>query len=587
MKHLSLIMSMLAAFALALSGCTESETARSLNRAEAVMEEHPDSALAILGAIPSADVNSSADRALHALLLTQAQIKNGHIVDNDSLINIAVRHYSDRDDSPRLMKSLFYKAQVEYNRGDMAAAIVPAIRARELATEFDDSYWRAKAAELISDIYSVSYYFDESIRHTQEAVEHYEKAGKIRNHRFSLCDLAIERSNNGQDNNANVALIDSIYNIAQSEPADAWLTVYCIEATVPMLLRLSRYKEAAAMEEKLDSLAERYHISPVHQAYKAEIALHLGNAEMALQENIKADSVSANASDKATVYRIYSDIYMAKGLVGKAKEYTDTILSLQNRTVEELLRQSVITEEKNLYNERSRRETEKSIKTRYVAVFGGFALLAIMAVSFLIFRMRMKLKNQQIENKIQEIILLTADNGRKDSIIESLSSSLSETLSKQEDDRLKWDKMNSDRLKNESRLKAQIEDLFKEQWHFLNSLCHDYFENKDSKNSKTHITRRIEESLNILRNPENISRLQESVNNNIDGIIDKLKTQCPFLKDSDVTFLSLIFAGLAPRVICMMVDIKLKSFYNKKKRLSDRILESDAQDKVWFILKMS
>ena len=157
MKHLSLIMSMLAAFALALSGCTESETARSLNRAEAVMEEHPDSALAILGAIPSADVNSSADRALHALLLTQAQIKNGHIVDNDSLINIAVRHYSDRDDSPRLMKSLFYKAQVEYNRGDMTAAIVPAIRARELATEFDDSYWRAKAAELISDIYSVSY----------------------------------------------------------------------------------------------------------------------------------------------------------------------------------------------------------------------------------------------------------------------------------------------------------------------------------------------------------------------------------------------------------------------------------------------
>ena len=260
---------------------------------------------------------------------------------------------------------------------------------------------------------------------------------------------SIERSNNGQDNNANVALLDSIYNIAQSEPADAWLTVYCIEATVPMLLRLSRYKEAAAMEEKLDSLAERYHISPVHQAYKAEIALHLGNAEMALQENIKADSVSANASDKATVYRIYSDIYMAKGLVGKAKEYTDTILSLQNRTVEELLRQSVITEEKNLYNERSRRETEKSIKTRYVAVFGGFALLAIMAVSFLIFRMRMKLKNQQIENKIQEIILLTADNGRKDSIIESLSSSLSETLSKQEDDRLKWDKMNSDRLKNE------------------------------------------------------------------------------------------------------------------------------------------
>ena len=78
MKSVFLVISVLAALITVLSGCTESETARSLDRAEAVMEEHPDSALAILGAIPSADVNSSADRALHALLLTQAQIKNRH-----------------------------------------------------------------------------------------------------------------------------------------------------------------------------------------------------------------------------------------------------------------------------------------------------------------------------------------------------------------------------------------------------------------------------------------------------------------------------------------------------------------------------
>ncbi len=178
MKSVFLVISVLAALITALSGCTESETARSLDRAEAVMEEHPDSALAILGAIPSADVNSSADRALHALLLTQAQIKNGHIVDNDSLINIAVRHYSDRDDSPRLMKSLFYKAQVEYNRGDMDCRNRPGHTRAGTRHRIDDSYWRAKAAELMADIYSVTHYKSEAVKYTEEAAEHYKKQGK-------------------------------------------------------------------------------------------------------------------------------------------------------------------------------------------------------------------------------------------------------------------------------------------------------------------------------------------------------------------------------------------------------------------------
>jgi len=49
----------------------------------------------------------------------------------------------------------------------MAAAIVPAIRARELATEFNDSYWRAKAAELMADIYSVTHYKSEAVKYTE------------------------------------------------------------------------------------------------------------------------------------------------------------------------------------------------------------------------------------------------------------------------------------------------------------------------------------------------------------------------------------------------------------------------------------
>lgn len=57
-----------------LSGCGSSATPV-LDRAEALMESHPDSALALLQALPSSRLSRSSDRARHALLLTQAKDK--------------------------------------------------------------------------------------------------------------------------------------------------------------------------------------------------------------------------------------------------------------------------------------------------------------------------------------------------------------------------------------------------------------------------------------------------------------------------------------------------------------------------------
>lgn len=61
---------------LLICSCTGSGEARcSLAEAETIMNERPDSALAILESIPSSGLRSDRDRALHALLLTQARSK--------------------------------------------------------------------------------------------------------------------------------------------------------------------------------------------------------------------------------------------------------------------------------------------------------------------------------------------------------------------------------------------------------------------------------------------------------------------------------------------------------------------------------
>ena len=40
------------------------------------------------------------------------------------------------------------------------------------------------------------------------------------------------------------------------------------------------------------------------------------------------------------------------------------------------------------------------------------------------------------------------------------------------------------------------------------------------------------------------------------------------------------------RAVCIFTNIKIKNFYNRRSRLKDRILASDALDKEYFVSKM-
>lgn len=579
MKHLSLIMSMLAAFALALSGCTESETARSLDRAEAVMEEHPDSALAILGAIPYADVNSSADRALHALLLTQAQIKNGHIVDNDSLINIAVRHYSDRDDSPRLMKSLFYKAQVEYNRGDMAAAIVPAIRARELATEFNDSYWRAKAAELMADIYSVTHYKSEAVKYTEEAAEHYKKAGKARNHLFALCDLAVVRSNDGVDDNKNIALLDSVRRIAINEPADTTLIVYADRTLFGMYVDSGRNDEAHRILEEMLSLKSHYFPDSEQYSYMSRLATNDGNDEEALQIIKTANDEATNTSQKVHVYVFYRDYHKSKGMSREAEAYTDSILTLQNMEVAAVLKQSVVSAQRDFFTARAEKEADKARLSAMTASALGILLAAVCIGFLLYYREKMRRKKAEIETMMLEAQSLSAQLDEKD---ESLQSAINE-LNKTRNDLKELSITVSDK---DSLLKTQTlltNSILEKRFQTLNALSKDYLTLTNQSSPRTGIVSDFKKELDIMANPESQAELERIVNNKHQGIITRLRNQLPKIKDQDIFFLTLIAAGVSRNAICIITKNKQANYYNKCSRLRRKIENSDSTDKQEFL----
>ncbi len=132
---------------LVLPSCTPKDVRDKLSEAESIMEEDPDSALHIINAIDTINLKSKKDWAKYALLNVQARTKTNEIITSDSLISRAVTYYQEKGDSPDLMKSLFYNADILYNQGRYTSSIYNSTQAYDLAKGFKDDYWIAKSAE--------------------------------------------------------------------------------------------------------------------------------------------------------------------------------------------------------------------------------------------------------------------------------------------------------------------------------------------------------------------------------------------------------------------------------------------------------
>lgn len=135
-------------------------------------------------------------------------------------------------------------------------------------------------------------------------------------------------------------------------------------------------------------------------------------------------------------------------------------------------------------------------------------------------------------------------------------------------------------------LENKVHALYGSRLDTLNMLCNEYFEKSGSEKVKITLYNEVEKHILALRDSKSVEELEKVVNTFLDNILVKIKDQIPELSRNDMTFLTYLYAGFAPRAICIFTDIKIKNFYNRRSRLKERILASDAQDKEYFVSKI-
>lgn len=149
-----------------------------LDRAEMVMNEHPDSALKILEPMDRQALETPERKARHALLLSQALDKNYIDVDNDSLIGEAVRYYSHHGKDEDRAKAHYYYAVVKGNASESGTAVKALLTAREYVEKTDDDRMKGLIYTYLGNLYYEQFCFDDAVTAYSEAADAFKKTNQ-------------------------------------------------------------------------------------------------------------------------------------------------------------------------------------------------------------------------------------------------------------------------------------------------------------------------------------------------------------------------------------------------------------------------
>lgn len=191
---------------ISLISCTSNETHMAtfqpeLAKAEAIMYEHPDSALHILQGIQPSSSSDNEQYATWALLMTQAQYKN-RIKQSDSLINIAYNYFINKDNAQRKAIVLYYKG-IFYNESHNTEEALQSFLEAATEVEKTDDY---QLAFLVNSEVGLIYLYrkltDYTMRYFEKA-HHYAELSRNQEYvAFSLIFIARTFSTKGEYNRA-------------------------------------------------------------------------------------------------------------------------------------------------------------------------------------------------------------------------------------------------------------------------------------------------------------------------------------------------------------------------------------------------
>lgn len=193
--------------------CTEnSELKKQFASAESLMNNHPDSALAVLRKINRSSLSSDKMKAKYALLMSQALDKNYIDTTSFDILQPAIDYYLRKGTADEKLRTYYYQGRIYQNRENNDSAMQSFMRGREYCGQASDTLTMANLLVAQGTILYTTYKFDDFIKVNLEAAELYRESGRPDYEILSLANVLDGSILNGDKN-----LADSIMSIAQDK----------------------------------------------------------------------------------------------------------------------------------------------------------------------------------------------------------------------------------------------------------------------------------------------------------------------------------------------------------------------------------
>ena len=584
MRSLEIVIRTIAVVAIIVfvSSCASKEAKRIMDTADAVMWTRPDSALAVLESIDTLSLKTRAQRARYSLLYTMALDRNHRDIPDLRIIKPAASYYERHGSNDDRMKMYFYLGVAQYDTGDPESAIASYLRAKEYSFHSDNLVFKGIISSSISDVYLWNNNNSESILYCKEACDYFVQA-KDSFRLWNTTGLLANRYSNIRD----WAKADSLYSIFFSQPIRD-TSIYARQ-----LLNLAWnniFKPGSDPHESIDLFRKatgEFGGTPSLNdycvyAYASEIIGDYDTANDLIRQLENVDSSS-------TILKIWKyRISKHRADYKTALTYLEQSLNDQNSEVLETVGQSVALAQSDYYENKSLL-LDKDRRLQRQVKWMIFLIAVMMVASGLgIYSKRKKIWQRQVEEmlfindevsqRLNEALVSEKEHLRS---IDSLASA--NELAEKNIQTLS-EKLSSAAEKEQvlMGLRAKYVQANKRRYAQLNVLCRQYLESPNaSRNGKDKIYAEVKKILAILDEP-NQKELESMLDDNLDGIMSKLRAAIPDTTEKDFRFISFLVLGFDTKTISRMMDYNVNTVYTKRYIIKEKISKLDGENKALF-----
>ncbi|MDE5790981.1 MAG: hypothetical protein K2H96_07115 [Muribaculaceae bacterium] len=158
--HFSIIVLLL--LACGISSCSNYKQKETLNRAESLMEAHPDSALILLEGINKSELVSKKEQARYALLMSMALDKNYIDTTTFDILQPAIDYYIEKGkgNANDKLRTYYYQGRIFQNQGNKDNALSSFIKGIDMSHESNDSLCIARTLVAQGGLYDDFYDFE-------------------------------------------------------------------------------------------------------------------------------------------------------------------------------------------------------------------------------------------------------------------------------------------------------------------------------------------------------------------------------------------------------------------------------------------